>query len=473
MPLLKKALGLSIIGITIVILAMSYYINRKELNPEWNNAITLQWIDSNEVPISELNNQSLSDLFEDFPEWSLNYQFEELNDMSLNTFFNNHLTLVNSVVNGDFNQVSNFNNYLTTYTVSNNIATVKNNSSVSATNPAIYQDIPTTSGDKVYFYANVRTTNSDALSVGFRFNNPTTYRWINSPILNQWYENSVLITSISTFIRMLLSHNFSSTTIAANKEMQVKNVYAINMTALGIESYTEAQMLDLVQLGYFTSKNFTALEIYENVNNPINIINDINNTNLTQERLDYYFNIYQLMLENQSTDDIEFIQMLTDYAEEFNVTYEQMETYYQNYYDNAYFNNQSVDISLEDYNFIEQGSGVIEAIYTPIVNMIDTITTISDRVTKFFGIKEQTTINYYDYSTLYEEFELNQIFGRKIYTYDISTTQQIQYSLDLNSYRLVTYYMILGVRVWEINTEVLTYARLDELNEIYEWIDLA
>jgi hypothetical protein len=410
MPLLKKALGLSIIGITIVILAMSYYIKRKELNPEWNNAITLQWIDSNEVPISELNNQSLNDLFEDFPEWSLNYEFQELNGLTLYEVFEQNANISNMTSLTDFvhYNVIQYDGYI-------KLNSLINENSYLLTNSSLQNNI--TVGDKVYINLDIN---------------------INQGSLRISHRSSIFL------ITQLGRHNASNIFIQDNNTQ--------------------------IALGRHNSSIINDIDIYNYLT--VSLTN-LGIDNLTIEQMDYYYNIYQLMLQNESTDDIEFIQMLTDYAVEFNVTYEQMESYYQNYYDNAYFNNQSVDISLEDYNFIEQGSGVIEAIYTPIVNMIDTITTISDRVTKFFGIKEQTTINYYDYSTLYEEFELNQIFGRKIYTYDISTTQQIQYSLDLNSYRLVTYYMILGVRVWEINTEVLTYARLDELNEIYEWIDVA
>jgi hypothetical protein len=423
MPLLKKALGLSIIGITIVILAMSFYIQRKEQNPEWNNAITLQWIDSNEVPISELNNQTLSDLFEDFPEWSLNYQFEELNDKSLYEVFDDG----NLVVNGDFSDGTTGwrSGGASSYTISDGLATLIGDGS--QTTLRIYNVHNQTLTDDLYIIAKLKFNNN--LPIQFLIFDGYTGLSFKPTNIDTFYTLSNKRTS-SQLPRIYIDAIYSTSTIQSNSSFQVDYAYAINLTSLGLAS-------------------------------------------LTKERLDYYFNIYQLMLQNESTDDIEFIQMLTDYAEQFNVTYEQMEIYYQNYYDNAYFNNQSIDISLDHYNFIEQGSGVIEAIYTPIVNMIDTITTISDRVTKFFGIKEQTTINYYDYSTLYEEFELNQIFGRKIYTYDISTSQQIQYSLDLNSYRLITYYMIFGVRVWEINSEVLTYARLDELNEIYEWIDVA
>jgi hypothetical protein len=464
MPLLKKALGLSIIGITIVILAMSFYIQRKEQNPEWNNAITLQWIDSNEVPISELDNHTLSDLFEDFPEWSLNYQFQELNNMSLNTLFiTNNLDLTQTHDMNDLywktdgNITSYNNNY---YAVGKNLFDFKTPTEIQST-----------------YFKLLEVDN------GFESNsNNSSLRWIRyrvGVVENTNYTFSYIANKLSGPYNPVATvadenGNTLGTAIGNGSKSYSFNTGSSNY----IDIYFNTRIADSFSYTKWTNIQLelgTTATTYEPLIEPLILINltDLGISNLTQDRLDYYFNIYQLMLENESTDDIEFIQMLTDYAEEFNVTYEQMETYYQNYYDNAYFNNQSVDISLEDYNFIEQGSGVIEAIYTPIVNMIDTITTISDRVTKFFGIKEQTTINYYDYSTLYEEFELNQIFGRKIYTYDISTTQQIQYSLDLNSYRLVTYYIILGVRVWEINTEVLTYARLDELNQIYEWIDMA
>jgi uncharacterized protein affecting Mg2+/Co2+ transport len=83
-----------------------------------------------------------------------------------------------------------------------------------------------------------------------------TFKQINNPVQDEWYNlfgKINIIENANAGIYVLAQ--YPDATTANGKIMEINGnagVFAINMTALGIEDYTEAEMLKIVQtVGYF------------------------------------------------------------------------------------------------------------------------------------------------------------------------------------------------------------------------------
>jgi hypothetical protein len=176
-------------------------------------------------------------------------------DSTVDNFEANGLTLVNSVVNGDFSDGTTgwTNTTFSTNAVSNNI--LSNTADGNNPDARFLSDEFLVENVQWYIYFKVRTTNADTLKFRFYPLSTSAIFEINNPIQNQWYEYSTITTAANNQYKFLqLRHYYADAATANGKVMQVDGnagVFAINMTALGIASYTEAQMLDLVRSGYF------------------------------------------------------------------------------------------------------------------------------------------------------------------------------------------------------------------------------
>lgn len=171
------------------------------------------------------------------------------------------MSLRNDVPNGDFadgttgwttfgsSTLSATNNILAdTGTGGNDTPSVRNNTSV---------DWSVVDGDKWFIYVRTRVTNVDCSYIRVMFrDNAIQYAYQYTPTQNTWYEIYKVFTANGDYSGgyIDIAHKYPDSSTANGKVMEVDGnagVFAINMTALGIESYTEAQMLEYVRNGYF------------------------------------------------------------------------------------------------------------------------------------------------------------------------------------------------------------------------------
>lgn len=183
------------------------------------------------------------------------------------------LSLVNSPENGDFsNGTTGWSPTFCSQSVVLNILQLTGDGS----QPEFYtlqKPFTPASGDKLFYYAKQRVTNSDCTLLYIQAveeggGGDFTVDSQSNPVANTWYELYGIHTMTTTNLtRIVLRNTYPDAATANGKVMDVDGtagVFAINMTALGISTYTEAQMLDLVRQGYFEGKkdvvnpNFTS-----------------------------------------------------------------------------------------------------------------------------------------------------------------------------------------------------------------------
>lgn len=167
------------------------------------------------------------------------------------------LSLVNSMVNGDFSNGTGWGNQYGTLSDSNKIATSTANGVTSAGN-IVQNSIVSNIGDKIFLYGRCRVTNELCTKIVSRIYDGADVvgATIANPVQNQWYDVATTMTRVSagSSCTIYFYHHYTDAATANGKVMEVDGnagVFAINMTALGIESFTEEQMLDLVRSGYF------------------------------------------------------------------------------------------------------------------------------------------------------------------------------------------------------------------------------
>lgn len=160
------------------------------------------------------------------------------------------MTLVNEVENGDFSDgTAGWGSTYGTISVSSNIATLTANGSKR------YQKIDCfvgSSSDIYFVYSKVKVTNSECVNLAMYGLSLSNAVQINYPNSGEIYE--VYVKTDASYPGIQIRHEYPDDTTANGKVMQIDGnagVFAINMTALGIEDYTEEQMLDLVRSGYF------------------------------------------------------------------------------------------------------------------------------------------------------------------------------------------------------------------------------
>lgn len=140
-----------------------------------------------------------------------------------------------------------------------------------------------------------------------------------------------------------------------------------------------------------------------------------------------------------------------------------------------YDENNDVIIDMNNYNYIEQGTGVVESIYDPIKSVYDRIVNTYHKIGSFFGFVdlsetlETNELYYANLNDIYLEWTLYDDQGGG-YQYYVSASIGLFYSSDDGFYYEETYTTLLGVRLWRTNTKVLTFEELDLYNDQYSWV---
>jgi hypothetical protein len=172
-------------------------------------------------------------------------------ESTVDNFEADGLTLVNSVVNGDFS------NGTTSWTTNDGTLSVSSGNlllSGSTTQfPRIIQNVNFKSGDIYFAYAKVKNSTTTSLEgvISFRYASgavATTPKVLTQNIFIEHFGKLTLANDVNS----IWLTNYQTGVLSSTLELDGNaGVFAINMTALGIASYTEAQMLDLVRSGYF------------------------------------------------------------------------------------------------------------------------------------------------------------------------------------------------------------------------------
>jgi hypothetical protein len=174
-------------------------------------------------------------------------------DEDIDNFEAEGLTLVNSVKNGDFSDgTTGWTSLGATLSVSGgNLLITGSNSSYPRALIKIANTID--SSVKIFAYAKLKATNLGQ-TVSINLYDNTSYKSaVSTSVTGGFIEVYKIFTGITTIseTRIGLVNNIDTPTTEVMEVDGNAGVFAINMTALGIEDYTEEQMLDLVRGGYF------------------------------------------------------------------------------------------------------------------------------------------------------------------------------------------------------------------------------
>lgn len=265
--------------------------------------------------------------------------------VATNVYFEG-LSLVNSIFNGDLsNGTTGYTAIGGTLSVLNNILTIIGDGTSSTVEADIDIFPSLNDGDVVFVYSAFKVTNSDATNVGIYLNSTEGFiTGINSssPIQNQVYEeySKFSISGNKTNVYARLRTAYLDASSANGKSTEVDGnigIFAINMTVLGIDNYTEQQMLDLIKQGYF--------EGFLSVNNPIIEIKDsldqiISQTVFTDTNIKSVFGVkdtIQLISgKYEETKRVETIQLLNGNAiNTTNIPLAKLNGYYTAYQNNG------------------------------------------------------------------------------------------------------------------------------------------
>ena len=201
----------------------------------------------------------LQDKYENIEETTVGPQTQAIIDIPSSVDANGQTDVVsngntgtNSILNGNFINTSNWAGSRATFTVANNIATVTadgtdSNGQITQTTPIVYAE-----NKKIAIRFTARVTNSVAVDIR---------TWVlaagmatqvgiiqSSPVINQFYTNTVIVTlpaggSGNISIRAIQQYVDSAT--ANGKVMEVKEVFAIDLTEAGLESKTASEINDM------------------------------------------------------------------------------------------------------------------------------------------------------------------------------------------------------------------------------------
>lgn len=137
----------------------------------------------------------------------------------------------NLVSNGDFsNGTTGWSAICATHSVSSNI--LSNTGDGSTNYPYETQNGTLVVGHKYYVSSTLRVTNSICVTIGYKFDNNIIYSSINTPIQNQWYKNTGIVSATSTSMTYRIHHNYVDNATANGQIMQIQQAYAIDLTAL-------------------------------------------------------------------------------------------------------------------------------------------------------------------------------------------------------------------------------------------------
>jgi hypothetical protein len=145
-----------------------------------------------------------------------------------------------------------------------------------------------------------------------------------------------------------------------------------------------------------------------------------------------------------------------------------------------YDENDELLITVEQYNFSEQGQGVIQAVYTPVITVYETLDNINQRFRRFFGIdnlpnqldiQQENDNLYHNLKNVFlEGWDSYSYEELSAYYFDIDSEYRIIYFEWSHSYELRTYQTLFGLRLWSLSTIQLTYDQLDVYNDQYSWV---
>ncbi|GKX27847.1 hypothetical protein SH1V18_03270 [Vallitalea longa] len=125
----------------------------------------------------------------------------------------------------------------------------------------IEQNMPLTTGNKYFVYAQIKTGTGQSV----RLAGANTLQGTGN--FQENYKISTLSSSVDYFVFQIYKDDET-----ASQKIYVKEALAINMTANGIENYTEEQMLEIVRNGYWEGLKTSALS-YDLVSRGKNLFN--------------------------------------------------------------------------------------------------------------------------------------------------------------------------------------------------------
>ena len=167
-------------------------------------------------------------------------------------------TLVNSVENGDFSDgTTGWSEVNSSLSESNNVLSITGDGSgASPRGRQVDTKVNASTGDLIFLYAKVRITNSESTQIYYGLDGITDELIVQSnPTQDEWYElYGIAVANEDNEYIITFRHYYVDSATANGKVMEVDGnagVFAINMTQLGIESYTEEQMLEICRNGYF------------------------------------------------------------------------------------------------------------------------------------------------------------------------------------------------------------------------------
>lgn len=143
-----------------------------------------------------------------------------------------------------------------------------------------------------------------------------------------------------------------------------------------------------------------------------------------------------------------------------------------------YDENNQVIIDHNNYNYIEQGSNIVNSVYKPIEFVYETLEIVDNTLSRFFNIditsqetyRENNELMYAELSDLYlGSYWESSVYQEYIsYYYRLSNTQDIVYHDWSYAYELETYYTLFGLRLWKTSSVQLTYQELYDLDQQYQ-----
>lgn len=138
----------------------------------------------------------------------------------------------NTITNGNFVNTGNWYTNRGTLTVSNNIGILTGDGTNSKVR--LGQGIAANNGKKIYFNLRARVTNSICTSIlieTYIAPNFTTYTSKNSPVQNEWYTLSGVVTTLASY-EFYINHLYTTGSNANGKVMEVDKVLVIDLTTL-------------------------------------------------------------------------------------------------------------------------------------------------------------------------------------------------------------------------------------------------
>ncbi|MDF2596462.1 MAG: hypothetical protein K0R69_2803 [Clostridia bacterium] len=146
-------------------------------------------------------------------------------------------TAVNSIKNGDFNNGTTYWGTISaTLSVTNNVLSIIGNGT-GALVAVTYDARTLANGYKEYHRAEARVTNAVSSRLRMRLYSGTLDADVLNPIQNQWYDLSTIVTGTAgtaagAYYKTEFNSNYADAAAANGKGMEVKDVIAINLTAL-------------------------------------------------------------------------------------------------------------------------------------------------------------------------------------------------------------------------------------------------